>query len=385
MAYVCFCEAEEFRNKYKNLKKNCPHRNQTIQANLNEWENMLKGKYHETEAVVRLKTGMTQKDPALRDQVIMRISDATHPRVGNKYRVWPMLEFSWAIDDHLIGTTHILRGMDLIKEDFIEEYIWEHFKWNKAQFLHYGRINFPNLKLSKTDIRNNIAKGKYDGWEDPRTWSLQSLKMRGIQPEALKVTLLDLGMSTTGINFDESWLYSKNKDYIDGISYRYFYVENPIKVEIDKVPFSEHSAEPFLLPSDPNKGKRKIDVKSSGGKLILYIAENDVINLKVNQIIRLKDLLNIKIVNLKGASTKKIVTAQFHSLPLNREYSIIHWVPEDKNVQISIFNPNGSISQGYGEITLLNIPLKKTIQFERYGFVNPIRWDNNKLICYFTH
>ncbi len=33
----------------------------------------------------------------------------------------------------------------------------------------------------------------------------------------------------------------------------------------------------------------------------------------------------------------------------------------------------------------LNIPLEKPIQFERYGFVNPIKWDNQKLICYFTH
>ncbi len=64
---------------------------------------MLNGIYHEGEAVVRLKTGMDQKDPAIRDQIIMRISEAEHPKVGDKYTVWPMLEFSWAIDDYLIG------------------------------------------------------------------------------------------------------------------------------------------------------------------------------------------------------------------------------------------------------------------------------------------
>ncbi|GAH67937.1 unnamed protein product [marine sediment metagenome] len=66
----------------------------------------------------------------------MRISEAEHPRVGTKYIVWPMLEFSWAIDDYLIGVTHILRGSDLIKEDHIEEFIWNHFKWKKAEFNH---------------------------------------------------------------------------------------------------------------------------------------------------------------------------------------------------------------------------------------------------------
>ena len=73
MAYVCFCDATTFREKYKKVKKDCPHRSQTISKNLEEWNNMLNGKYRETEAVVRLKTGMTQKDPALRDQIIMRI------------------------------------------------------------------------------------------------------------------------------------------------------------------------------------------------------------------------------------------------------------------------------------------------------------------------
>ncbi len=123
MAYVCFCSATEFREKYKKQKKNCPHRDQSIDINLKEWNNMIKGKYHETEVVVRLKTGMAQKDPAIRDQIIMRISEANHPLVGNKYIVWPMLEFSWAIDDHLIGATHILRGADLVKEDIIEAFI----------------------------------------------------------------------------------------------------------------------------------------------------------------------------------------------------------------------------------------------------------------------
>ena len=58
MAYVCFCSAADFKTKYKTLKEDCPHRNQSLSVNLNEWENMLKRKYHEREVVVRLKTGM---------------------------------------------------------------------------------------------------------------------------------------------------------------------------------------------------------------------------------------------------------------------------------------------------------------------------------------
>jgi glutamyl-tRNA synthetase len=383
MAYICFCQAEEFKNRYKNQKKNCPHRNHSIEKNLEEWEKMLNDKYRETEAVVRLKTGMDQKDPALRDQIIMRISEAEHPRVGNKYIVWPMLEYSWAIDDHLIGVTHILRGADLIKEDFIEDFIWDHFKWKKAEFLHYGRLNFSDMKLSKTEARNNIQNGIYEGWEDPRTWSLQSLKKRGIRPEALKQTLLDLGMSLSGISFSVNWLYSKNKDIIDEISDRYFFVDNPILVEIDKVPFMEYMAEPMLLPSNPDKGNRIIKGMVRNKKTKIYIASTDAKALKVNQIIRLKDLINIQISNkdLK----KKYVKASYDSLELNRVFPIIHWVPEENNIKVSVLKPDGVISKGFGEINLLNIPMNKTIQFERYGFVNPIKLEKKELFCFFTH
>jgi len=383
IAYVCFCEAKEFKNKYKLTQKDCPHRNNKIETNLIEWNNMLQGKYPETTAVVRLKTGMDQKDPALRDQIIMRISEAEHPRVGTKYIVWPMLEFSWAIDDHLIGVTHILRGADLVKEDFIETFIWEHFKWPKAEFLHYGRLKFPDMKLSKTEARNNIQDGNFEGWDDPRTWSLQSLKKRGIKPEALRISLLDLGMSLTGISFSVNWLYANNKNIIDELSDRYFYVEDPVQLEINEVPKEQYIAEPLLLPSKPEKGKRIIKVNVENRILKINVSKSDNDKLEINQLIRLKDLMNIKIEKIDKANNKIIAT--YHSAELNREYSIIQWVPIDENIEITILKPDGSISKGVGEINLKDIELDKTIQFERYGFVNPVRKDKKSLFCYFTH
>jgi glutamyl-tRNA synthetase len=384
-AYVCFCSAGEFKEKYIKLKKHCPHRNQTVEKNLKEWRKMLNGEYHETDAVVRLKTGMDHKDPALRDQIIMRISEASHPRVKKKYSIWPMLEFSWAIDDHLIGVTHILRGTDLIKEDYIEDFIWDHFEWKKAEFLHYGRINFPNMKLSKTSARNKILKGEYDGWDDPRTWSLQSLKKRGILPEALRDTLLDLGMSTSGITFSVNWLYAKNQALIDDISHRYFFVENPIKLIIEDVPFEKIIAEPLLLPTNPEKGRRKIECKINENQLICYVAETDAKDRETDEIIRLKDLFNIEIKSIK--LSQNLIKSRYYSKELNREYPIIQWVPDDKKIYVKILKPDGFTSEGYGEHSLLEIPLKKPIQFERYGFVNPIRknFEKEELFCYFTH
>ena len=63
----------------------------------------------------------------------------------------------------------------------------------------------------------------------------------------------------------------------------------------------------------------------------------------------------------------------------------MHWLPQDENIEVSILKPNGIISKGYGEIDLLKIPMNQTIQFERFGFVNPNQLEKNHLYCYFTH
>jgi glutamyl-tRNA synthetase len=383
IAYVCFCPAADFREKFKKKGRNCPHRDHSIEKNINEWNAMLKGSYDEGEAVVRLKTGMNQKDPALRDQIIMRISKAKHPRVEDKYIVWPMLEFSWAIDDYLIGISHIIRGIDLVKEGIIEEFIWDHFGWKKAQLLYYGRMRIPELKLSKTESRNNIQKGLFSGWEDPRTWSLQSLKKRGIKPEALRESLLDLGMSKTGINFSVNWLYSKNQNIIDKISNRYFYVEDPISLIIDNVPIDDYTAEPLLHPSYPKKGNRKIHCSVQNKQLNLVICYSDAEKLEKSQILRLKDLINVQISSVD--LIKKEIYSSFHSKELDRQYSIIHWLPKEENIKVVIIRPDGRKSYGLGEINLLKIAMDQTIQFERFGFVNPIEIEENRLLCYFSH
>ena len=60
------------------------------------------------DAVVRVKTDMTLPNPT-QDWPALRIQTNAHPRVGNKWRVWPLLDFQSAVEDHLQGVTHIIR------------------------------------------------------------------------------------------------------------------------------------------------------------------------------------------------------------------------------------------------------------------------------------
>ena len=197
-AYVCFCKAEEM-HRYRAEGKECEHRNASIEENLENWRKMLQGEFKPGEATLRLKTDMQHKNPAFRDRVLFRIVDREHPRVGKKYKVWPMLEMSWAIDDHLLGITHVLRGKELMIETEMEKYIFSIFDWPIPEFIHTGILQFEGIKLSKSKAQKEVASGKYFGWDDPRTWSIQSLRRRGFQPEAIRNFILQFGLTQTEI------------------------------------------------------------------------------------------------------------------------------------------------------------------------------------------
>jgi glutamyl-tRNA synthetase len=364
-AYVCTCSKEEIQ-KNRRLSIECSCRSRSAEENLILFKEMLDGKIPEGKAVVRLKTDMKHPNPAFRDRVLLRICEREHPRVGKKYRVWPMLEFSWAIDDYLIGTTHILRGKELVIEDMMEEYIWNIFGWRKAKFIHYGllRLKEEGAKLSKSKTRKMIERGEIKGWDDPRTWSLQSLRKRGLQPEAIRNFVLKLGLSEADVTLPTEILYAENRKIIDKIAKRYFAVLNPIKIKLDykiqKISIRYH-------PDFPELGLREIPVEPEE----IYVEKEDF------------EKMRGKNVALIGMFTIKLdEISSFVSNEVPQEIPKIHWV-STPNVRIKIIMPNGNEKEAIAEISVKELKEGDLVQFYRVGFC---RLDDKKaLTFYFTH
>ena len=192
--YVCSCSQDKVRElRKKGIECDC--RSFSDLENHERWKKMFSA--NEGDYIVRLKTGMENSNPAFRDRVMFRISERSHPKLGNKYRVWPLLEFSWAIDDHLLGVTHIIRGIDLIMETEVEKFIWDIFQWPHLKVIHTGHFSIEGIKISKSKGAKEVLSGEYIGWNDPRTWSLQSLKDRGILPESIREFILGMGLTKT--------------------------------------------------------------------------------------------------------------------------------------------------------------------------------------------
>jgi len=370
LAYVCECDIETLRrNRAEGVA--CKHRSQDTKQNLKMWKNMLAGKYKEGGAALRLKTSMEDPNPAFRDRVLLRIVDREHPRIGRKYRVWPLLEFSWAIDDHLLGMTHVLRGKDLVMEDMMEKYIWQKLGWNTTSFIHYGLLNVEEAKskISKTEARKNIESGTYTGWDDPRTWSLQALRRRGIQPAAVRQFVINMGLSEADVTVPAEILYSENRKIIDSKANRYFAVLNPVRIKVSDAPKIKETR-PQLHPDFPKRGKRKIPVNLEK----IYIERDDLERFP-NQEVGLINLFSVKL----GRDNN----AKFSSKEIKFESQKLHWLSEP-NVKIKIVMPDGSIRGGIGEPEMMKLKKDELIQLVRIGFCR-VDKVNKDIVLYYAH
>jgi glutamyl-tRNA synthetase len=302
---------------------------------------------------------MQHPNPAFRDRVLCRISERRHPRVGNKYKVWPMLELSWAVDDHLLGITHVLRGKELMIESDMCKFIWDVLGWKHPTLIHTGLLQIEGIKLSKSKAQKEIKSGEYAGWDDPRTWSIQSLRKRGFLPQAIKNFIISLGIEEHEMVVPIERLYNENKKFIDSTSNRYFFVGEPIEIKLDKLLMKSVKA-----PLFPGKKKfRKIPTTKK-----IFVEKLDFTN-SAGKEVRLMHFCNIMLKQEAKVTGKNL-----------KDVPKIHWVPS-KNVKVSVIMPDANEVKGLAEPEVKKVKPGQVVQFERIGFA---RCDKKGLF-YFAH
>ena len=373
-AYVCFCSQEE-GSKYRSEGEPCPHRDTSIEENMGNWKKMKNGGISEGEATLKIKTDIDHKNPAIRDFVAFRIiENPDHPVTGDEYRVWPMLDFQGAIEDHEMGTTHIVRGKDLRASTKRQKYIYDYFDWEYPYVRYWGDVQISgfNAPVSGSYLKEMIKKGELDGWDDPRAPTLRALRKRGFQPDAIQNFFIDMGVSENNVEASIKTLESENTDIIDEQADRHFFVKNPVRLKIRELPENIETDLP-LHPDYPDRGTRDVDVETEKGEVELLIEENDF----QDGFVRLKGLCNISV-------DEDDRSAEFiegdHKKAMEEDADIIHWLPED-SPEGTVYMPDGSEIRGRVEDAVINPG--EVIQFERFGFARSD--DGEKKKFYFAH
>jgi len=370
-AYVCTCDNERFK-ELKQAKTACPCRDQTVVKNLGLWSRMLDHTFREGEISVRIKTDLNNPDPAMRDFPAFRILDAPpHPKV--KAHVYPLMNFSVVVDDHLLGVTHVIRGKDHIANTRRQRYIYDHFGWKVPVYRHYGRMGIEGVVLSTSQMRLGINEGTYTGWDDIRLGTMRALARRGISPEAVKNAMLAIGIGDTDISFSWDNLYAENRKIVDPVANRYFFVPEPVTAKIEGAP--RHIAHALLHPGDAARGTRNLEFEGT-----VFLPKSEIACGVA--MVRLKDLFNVKIAwdgdtpafSYGGDSLADAREAKAH---------IIQWLPAQVAATCMLVTPEGT-ANGVCEPDVKN-ELGRVVQFERVGFAKIDRVNEGGVQAYFTH
>jgi glutamyl-tRNA synthetase len=384
-AYVCTCKREDFHEKVT-AKEPCLCRTLSPEENVNRWQAMLSGEYSEGEAVVRVKTDLDHPNPAVREWPAFRIVDPKkypHPRVGRKYRVWPLFAFANGVDDHLNGITHVIRGKEHLANQRRQEYLYAYLGWKYPEAIHYGRLKIVGATLSKSKIVRGIQDGTYTGWDDPRLATFRALSRRGIQPGALRQLILDIGPRPVDITLSWENLYAYNKKIIDPIADRFFFVQEPLKLTAKgvKKPYIAHI--PFL-PDNPERGHRTLIVNPQNDEAEILVSSRDKALFTNGSVIRLMELFNIKVQDVSETGFTATFFSEAYDDARKLRAPLIQWLPADKEVSCEVLMPDDSLVNGLVEDTFRNVSVGQIVQFERFGFVR-VDQKNEKNVVVYAH
>ena len=358
-AYTCSCSGEEF-SALKNDAEACPHREKDRETVHEEFSAMVDGEYGAGEMVLRVRTDIDHKNPALRDWVAFRMIDTPHPReAAADYRCWPMLDFQSGVDDHLTGVTHIIRGIDLQDSAKRQRFVYDYFDWEYPEVLHWGHVQVDeyDVTLSTSTIKKLIEDGELTGWDDPRAPTIRSMRRRGIRGQALVDSMTALGMSTSDVDLAMSSVYANNRDLVDDDADRYFLVrdrDDDPAVGLDVVGGPE-AGHPPLHPDHEERGTRTVPA----GRVL--IEESDLPGRGDR-------------VWLKGFGCVRYTRNAFQyvgdDIEVVREgdVDVVHWVPADESLETLMRTIEGDV-RGFAEPAIADAAVDDVVQFERVGFV----------------
>ncbi|MBI5224675.1 glutamate--tRNA ligase [Candidatus Micrarchaeota archaeon] len=384
-AYVCDCN-QEVMNKNRYDKIACACRERRGGENLHLWDRMIRGEVEKGDMIVRFMGNMESENSVMRDPTLFRINKTEHYRQGNKFCVWPTYDFEVSISDTLDDVTHALRSKEYELRDELYYAILSSVNMRKPVVYDFSRLNIKGTALSKRFLKPLIEQNKVLGWDDPRLPTLDGLKRRGILPAAIKEFVLRQGLSKVESEPAFEDLLAINRKMLDPVAAHYFFVEEPVKITITNIAENKKAQ----LSSHVKGRERNFSVGSE-----IYISREDARHLKKDEVIRLKDLFNIKITK-KG---KTEIDAQFLEGDAAQKMKKLHWLPVDEKQTIPAeiitvstllnekgeFNEDGLlIKKGICEKNAHDAKVDEVVQFERFGFCRLDRKEKEKLYFVFS-
>ncbi|WP_240415806.1 glutamine--tRNA ligase/YqeY domain fusion protein [Paenibacillus periandrae] len=408
-AYIDDQSAEEIRLTRGSLTQpgqNSPHRDRSVEENLDLFARMRSGEFKDGDKILRAKIDMSSPNINLRDPALYRISHTTHHNTGDTWCIYPMYAFAHPLEDAIEGVTHSICTLEF--EDQRPFYDWviaECEMEHQPKQYEFARLNITNTVMSKRFLKQLVDEKIVDGWDDPRMPTISGLRRKGYTPEAIRSFVREAGVAKSNSTVDERMLEHFIREDLKLKSPRTMAVLRPLKVIITNYPEGQvEMLEAENNSENPEMGNREVPFSRE-----IYIEQDDFMETPPNKYfrlfpgneVRLKNAYFIKchdfVKDEQGNVTEihctyDIETKSGSGFTGRKVKGTIHWVEasqalpaefrlyeplildEEKGDSDSFMehiNPNSlEVLQGFVESNMSSAQPQDKFQFFRHGYFN---------------
>ena len=387
-----------------------PFRNRPIEESLDIFSKMKNGDFEQGKHVLRAKISMTSSNMLMRDPVIYRALDSHHPRTKDKWKIYPMYDWTHGESDYIEQVSHSLCTLEFKPHrdlyDWFLDLVVDPKKIRPKQ-REFARLNLSHTITSKRKLLSLVEKGLVSGWDDPRMPTISGLRRRGYTPEALKKFVTTAGVAKRENIIEMSLLEFCAREDLNKKCNRLMVVQDPLKITISNYPDQQvEELELINNPENPGSGSRlvpfskevyieKTDFLEDPPKKYFRLSPGNEVRLKGAYIIKAQEVIK----NAEGKTSEIICSYDPNSKSgsgtpesQRKVKGTLHWVCCSSNTPVEIReydrlfeHPSpGDFSEedlaqainkdsvkvfnGYGEKELSKSSISESFQFQRKGY-----------------
>jgi glutaminyl-tRNA synthetase len=346
----------------------------------------------------------------MRDPVIYRVINSSHPRTKDKWKIYPMYDWTHGESDYIEQVSHSLCTLEFKPHrdlyDWFLDLIVDPNKIRPKQ-REFARLNLSHTITSKRKLLFLVENNIVSGWDDPRMPTISGLKRRGYTPESLKKFVITAGVARRENVIEMSLLEFCIREDLNKKCNRLMVVQEPLKITISNYP--KQLVEDLSLinnPENPESGSRtvsfskevfieKSDFLEHPPKKYFRLSPGNEVRLKGAYIIKAEEIVkdsNGRIKEIVCSYDPKSKSGSGSPESQRKVKGTLHWVSCSSNIPVEIreydrlfehpspgdfstdemekiINKDSiNIFNGYGEKELSSSSVGDSFQFQRNGY-----------------
>jgi glutaminyl-tRNA synthetase len=265
-------QIKEYRGTLTEPGKPSPHRDRSVDENLDLLRRMKAGEFPDGARVLRAKIDLASANMKMRDPLLYRIRHAHHHRTGDQWCIYPMYDFAHPIEDGIEGITHSICTLEFENNRELYDWVLDNTgPWDpRPHQYEMARLALEYTVMSKRKLLRLVEEGHVRGWDDPRMPTLAALRRRGYSPAAIRAFIDMVGVAKANSTVDIGKLEYCVRDDLNQNAPRVMGVLYAIEVEVVGDVGAASVDAPYFPPDVGKPGSRALAVSNR-----IYIDRDD--------------------------------------------------------------------------------------------------------------